>query len=51
MRMSRALAAGLLGVVLLAGCAARTDPAASSRAGYEVTGGHWHSVTQICEKD
>ena len=51
MRMSFAVAVSLLGVVLLAGCAARTEPAASPRAGCELTGGHWHSATQICDKD
>jgi len=49
--MSHALAGGLLGIALLAGCATRQDPAASPRAGCEVTGGHWHSATQVCEKD
>jgi len=39
-------------LTILAGCVRETatDPAASSRAGCEVTGGHWHSATQSCDK-
>ena len=44
--------AWILLLSLLAGCVTvREDPAASPRAGCEVTGGHWHSATGTCDKE
>jgi hypothetical protein len=45
------LVPALVAAAILAGCVTtRSDPAASPRAGCEVTGGHWRSATQTCDK-
>jgi len=46
------MSAVLLLLTILTGCARQsaTDPAASPRAGCQVTGGEWPAATQSCDK-